>query len=144
MGRGPIRAAGGILRRRDGRIAVVHRHRHDDWSLPKGKLDRGESWEEGALREVQEETGWTARLGPSAGTVHYEVKGRPKEVRWWHMDAGEETGHPPDPKEVAAVAWLTVEEARARLTYDDERALLGAAGSDAGSGAVDADAVRRP
>ena len=51
-----VHAAGGIVER-DGLIAVVHRPRYDDWSLPKGKLDRGESWEDAALREVREETG---------------------------------------------------------------------------------------
>jgi len=119
-----LRAAGGVLWR-DGLVAVVHRHRHDDWTLPKGKLDRDEAWHDAALREVEEETGWTARLRNPAGTTLYEVGGVPKEVRWWHMDAVEQTGAVPDPDEVSEVAWLTPDEARARLTYEDERALLG-------------------
>ena len=47
-----VKAAGGVVRRDDGTIALVHRPRYDDWSFPKGKLDPGESWEEAALREV--------------------------------------------------------------------------------------------
>ncbi len=119
----PIRAAGGILWRGI-RVAVVHRHRYDDWTLPKGKLEPGEDWETGALREVEEETGWSVRVREPAGIVHYEVEGVPKEVRWWHMDALIETGAVPDPNEVDTVVWMTVEEARARLSYDDERRLL--------------------
>lgn len=118
-----IRAAGGILWK-DGRIAVVHRHRYDDWTLPKGKLHADESWQDGALREVEEETGWTARLRDPAGIVHYDVQGEPKEVRWWHMDAVADTGADPDPEEVESVVWLSPDEARERLTYDDERRLL--------------------
>jgi 8-oxo-dGTP diphosphatase len=57
-----IQAAGGVLMR-DGLLAVVHRPRYDDWSLPKGKLDRGESFEDAALREVWEETGSSCATG---------------------------------------------------------------------------------
>src|SRR3954464_3521077 len=62
-----VKAAGGVVRREDGTIAIVHRPRYDDWSLPKGKLDPGESWEEAAVREVEEETGVRAREGGAAG-----------------------------------------------------------------------------
>ena len=57
-----VRAAGGVVRREDGRIAVVHRPRYDDWSLPKGKLDPGESFEEAAVREIEEEIGVRAPI----------------------------------------------------------------------------------
>ena len=68
-----VKASGGVVWRRDGdgsrQVVVVHRPRYDDWSLPKGKLDPGESWEEAALREVEEEVGLRcrARRGAAAG-----------------------------------------------------------------------------
>src|SRR4051812_27762866 len=74
-----IRAAGGVVMR-DGRIVVVHRPKYDDWSLPKGKLEAGESWEEAALREVEEETGLRVTLGDELTSTHYTVRGRPKTV----------------------------------------------------------------
>jgi 8-oxo-dGTP diphosphatase len=61
-----IRAAGGVVVR-DGRVLLVHRDRYDDWSLPKGKLEPGETWEDAALREVWEETGVRCTLGPFLG-----------------------------------------------------------------------------
>ena len=66
----PGRAAGGIVVR-DGRVLVVHRPRYDDWSLPKGKLDAGESWESAAVREVEEETGLRCALGPELTPTSY-------------------------------------------------------------------------
>lgn len=109
--------------RRDGRVAVVHRPRHADWSLPKGKLDRGETFEEAALREVQEETGVVAALGEELPEVRYEVRGRPKVVRWWRMEVVEEGPFAAD-DEVDELRWCTLEEARALLTYDHDRDLL--------------------
>ena len=69
-----VKAAGGVVWRRGGdgiELAVAHRPRYDDWSLPKGKLDRGESWEDAALREVEEEIGAAlpARRGARAGRL---------------------------------------------------------------------------
>ena len=69
-----ILAAGGVVLR-DGRVLVVHRLRYDDWSLPKGKLEAGESFEQAALREVYEETGYTCTLGGSIGSTSYESRG---------------------------------------------------------------------
>ena len=69
-------------------VVVVHRPRYDDWSLPKGKLEPGESWEDGALREVEEETGLRCELGEELDPARYaDRKGRPKLVRWWLMRA---------------------------------------------------------
>src|SRR3954462_10731666 len=91
-----VLAAGGVLVR-DGRVAVVQRPKYDDWSLPKGKLDPGEGFEEAALREVHEETGIEAELGPYLGETRYkDNKGRDKVVRYWAMEAGEGEFRPDD------------------------------------------------
>jgi len=122
-----IRAAGGLLWRvgPDGsrRLAVIHRPRRDDWSLPKGKLKDGEGWLEGALREVHEETGCRARPTSFAGLVHYVPKNVTKVVLFWHMELQTE-GPIAAPDEVDEVAWLTRREAMRRLDHETERELL--------------------
>jgi 8-oxo-dGTP diphosphatase len=117
-----IRAAGGVVVR-DGRIAVVHRPRYDDWSLPKGKLDPGETWEQAALREIEEETGLRCRLEQELETTHYHVGARPKTVRWWRMTVDEDLGNDPD-EEVDGLRWATPEEALALLDYEQDRRLV--------------------
>jgi 8-oxo-dGTP diphosphatase len=117
-----IRAAGGVVMR-DGHIAVVHRPRYDDWSLPKGKLEPGESWEEAALREVEEETGLRVRLEEELEPAHYLAKGRPKTVRWWRMSVVQDAGHGPD-DEVDELRWVTPGEAVIMLDYDHDRELV--------------------
>ena len=122
-----VRAAGGVVVR-DGMVVVVHRPRYDDWSLPKGKLEDGESWEEAALREVLEETGVGGRLVRELDDDHYaDRKGRPKHVRWWLMEAVAEDGHEPD-REVDEVRWITLEEAERLLSYAHERSLVAGLG----------------
>jgi 8-oxo-dGTP diphosphatase len=87
-----VRAAGGVVLR-DGLVAVVHRPKYDDWSLPKGKLDPGETWEQAALREAQEETGLRCTLAEPLETARYtDHKGRPKEVRYWRMEVVTDPG----------------------------------------------------
>jgi len=123
---GMIRAAGGVLwRRAEGisLVAVVHRPRYGDWGLPKGKLDAGERWQDAALREVREETGYEADLGEFAGVVTYEVRGGYKLVLFWNMAARGEPAFEPS-EEVDAVEWLPLEEALRRLDHADERDLL--------------------
>ena len=122
-----IRAAGGLLWRQCGEqtlVAVIHRTRYEgDWTLPKGKLNEGEPWHTAALREVKEETGYEARILDFAGAVSYDVKGRPKIVRYWHMAAQGEPSPNLD-KEVAEVVWLPIKEAVDRLQYPTEKSLL--------------------
>jgi 8-oxo-dGTP pyrophosphatase MutT (NUDIX family) len=82
---GPVRAAGGVVRRA-GEIAVVHRPRYGDWTLPKGKVEPGESDEECALREVEEETGLRCALVGELGVTRYaDEGGRPKTVRFFEL-----------------------------------------------------------
>ena len=85
-----VEAAGGVVMRSGERgmeICVVHRPRYGDWTLPKGKLDADETFEDAALREVEEETGLRCELGPELTSTHYtDGKGRPKLVRYWLME----------------------------------------------------------
>ena len=119
-----VDAAGGVVER-DGRILLVHRPRYDDWTLPKGKLDPGESFEDAALREVEEETGLRCTLGRELPSTRYEVNGRPKLVRYWLMaPQGERDFVPND--ETDDLRWVTPDEARALLSYDRDRDVLAA------------------
>jgi 8-oxo-dGTP diphosphatase len=121
-----VRAAGGVVWR-DGaagrEVAVVHRPRYDDWSLPKGKLLPGEDWLEGALREVQEETGLRCEPGEELEPARYlDRKGRDKLVRWWSMRPVGGAFEPND--EVDDLRWLAPAEAIERLDYDHDRRLV--------------------
>ena len=118
-----VKAAGGVILR-DGRVAVVHRPRYDDWSLPKGKLDPGESWEECAVREVQEETGLHCTLGRELSSTSYtDRKGRAKVVRYWVMDIADDDGFTPD-DEVDELRWVAPAEAAALLSYPHDAELI--------------------
>ena len=115
-----VRAAGGIVVR-DGRVLLVHRPRYDDWSFPKGKLEDGESWEEAAAREVEEETGLACRVHEELGRARYRVTAGPKEVRYFRMSSD---GEARALNEVDEVRWATPAEAAALLSYDYDRGLL--------------------
>jgi 8-oxo-dGTP pyrophosphatase MutT (NUDIX family) len=118
-----IQAAGGVVvDERDGTVLVVHRPRYGDWSLPKGHLDPGETFEQAALREVFEETGVRCQLREELEPARYEVGGRPKIVRWWRMSPTEETDDHDD--EVDEVMWVAPEDAIALLDYEHDRALV--------------------
>ena len=129
-GKPDISAAGGVLLRRDDdrrtRVAVIHRPKYMDWSLPKGKLEQGEGFEEAALREVEEEIGFSARLLEELPSVSYvDRNGRSKLVRYWLMEPLEGEFSPHD--EVDELRWLTRGEAVDLLTYDHDRELVGGA-----------------
>jgi cysteine desulfurase family protein (TIGR01976 family) len=125
-----VRAAGGVVwRRRNGdvEVAVIHRPRYDDWSLPKGKLDPGEDWEAAAAREVWEEIGVRAQLASELpATAYHDRKGRHKVVRYWLMEADEDAPFAPN-DEVDVLRWLPGEEAASTLTYPHDIALVAAA-----------------
>ena len=122
-----VKAAGGVVVREGegGReVAIVHRPRYDDWSLPKGKLERGESFADAALREVAEETGFRCRLVAELESNTYtDHKGRPKKVRWWLMEPEAADPLPPH-DEVDELRWLPLEQAAALVDYEHDRVLL--------------------
>ena len=120
MGGDPLRAAGGLVVR-DGRVLVVHRPKYDDWAFPKGKLERGETWEDAAVREVEEETSLRCDLGPYLGSTHYPLAEGLKEVRYFRMTAD---GEARPRNEVDEVRWITPSEGADLLSHDYDRELL--------------------
>jgi 8-oxo-dGTP pyrophosphatase MutT (NUDIX family) len=120
-----VRAAGGVLVR-DGTVAVVHRPRYDDWTLPKGKNDPGEDDRAAAVREVREETGHAGSIERDLGTIEYVTEKRgvvaPKVVRYYVMRDEGGTFEPGD--EVDELRWLDREAARDLLSYDRDREVL--------------------
>jgi 8-oxo-dGTP diphosphatase len=125
MARAPVMAAGGIVLRRGSTplIAVVSQRKRNEWVLPKGKLDEGETPREAAHREVLEETGHDVAVHEFLGTIAYQSGGRSKIVHFWRMEA---EGGPVRKlmNDIKAVDWLTLEEAVARLSREYERAFL--------------------
>jgi 8-oxo-dGTP diphosphatase len=119
---GEVQAAGGVVVDGDGRVLVVHRPSHGDWSLPKGHLEPGETFEQAALREVLEETGLRCALHEELPPARYAVNGRPKVVRWWLMTVIDAVGEPDD--EVDEMRWLAPVDAIALLDYEHDRALV--------------------
>jgi len=123
-----IRAAGCVVYRytndedRPAEVLVVHRPKHEDWSLPKGKLEQGESFEQAAVREVTEETGMIGSLEAELTPVEYEVNGKSKVVRYWLMEVAGGRFEPNS--EVDEVKWCTPEEAAELLTYKADVRLL--------------------
>jgi 8-oxo-dGTP pyrophosphatase MutT (NUDIX family) len=115
-----VRAAGGVVER-DGTVLLVHRPEYDDWSFPKGKLEDDETWEEAAVREVEEETGLRCDVGEELGRTHYAVLAGPKEVRYYRMTCA---GDAQAQNEVDEVRWVPFAEAHALLTHERDRVLL--------------------
>ena len=123
-----IQAAGAVLWRKNSEseveIAVIHRPRYDDWSIPKGKVEKNESHIATAYREVLEETGYTSTFGPEIGTVVYKLEGAPKEVRYWAAQAHDKQEGKPNPGEVDLLEWLSPKLAKERLTNKDDRKIV--------------------
>ncbi|WBL76960.1 NUDIX hydrolase [Bradyrhizobium xenonodulans] len=125
MARAPVMAAGGIVLRRGAPplVAVVRQRKRNEWVLPKGKLDDGETPKEAAHREVLEETGHNVAIHEFLGTLVYRSGGRSKVVHFWRMEA---EGGPVRKlmNDIKAVDWLTLDDALARLSREYERAFL--------------------
>jgi 8-oxo-dGTP diphosphatase len=123
-----VRAAGAVVWRRglDGRLELllIHRPRYDDWSFPKGKLKRGESDEEAALREVDEEAGVRGELGKElASTSYRDAKGRKKTVRYWALELPQ-GAEPIAGDGVDEWRWAEPDEAADELTWERDREVL--------------------
>jgi 8-oxo-(d)GTP phosphatase len=120
-----VEAAGGVLWRAEGDdvlVALVHRPRYGDWSIPKGKLERGEHPVLGAMREIQEETGFAALPGRPLGQTRYDMGEVPKRVRYWAMRA--QDGQFAPSEEVDQIRWLPPCVAQERLTAGRDRRVI--------------------
>jgi len=121
-----VRAAGGVVVRGSGSetvVLLVHRPLYDDWTFPKGKVERRETDEECAVREVEEETGLVCSLGRELPATDYpDAKGRAKTVRYWVMEVV--SGALQFDYEVDEARWLTASEAEALLTYERDLDVL--------------------
>ena len=129
-----VRAAGGVVLRRgpagELETLLVHRPRYDDWTLPKGKLLPGETEDDTALREVEEETGLACEIEGELTSVEYtDSRGRPKRVRYYVMRPCSGSFHPH--AEVDEVRWLPLPDAAQLLSYDRDRDVLAALPAEA-------------
>lgn len=126
-------AAGGLLWRdveaRE-EIALIHRTRYDDWSLPKGKLDltQDDNWVDAAVREVKEETGCEFDLREFVDCISYVVDGTPKVVLFWNMELIKE-GQFKSGEETNAIKWVSVPDALRKLDYSEQQAVIARATS---------------
>ena len=123
-----IRAAGALLWRENSElkieIALIHRPRYDDWSLPKGKVEEGETSLRCAFREVMEETGITPRFGRELGTVEYEEIGGLKRVKYWSAKAPKNHPEFEVNEEVDEIRWLMPNEALALATHQSDKDIV--------------------
>lgn len=125
MARAPVMAAGGIVLRRSAPplVAIVRQRKRNEWVLPKGKLDDGETPKQAAHREVLEETGHEVAIHEFLGTLVYQSGGRSKVVHFWRMEA--EGGQVRKlMSDIKAVDWVPLDDALARLSREYERAFL--------------------
>ena len=122
-----IRAGGGVIWRRNDEdqieIALVHRIKYNDWSLPKGKAENNESIIACAFREIMEETGFSIRFGPCLGTYAYPVGESKKEVTYWSAKFLNEIGAP-NPQEVDQIKWVLLDQIDTEVTRDLDREVV--------------------
>ena len=144
MARAPVLAAGGIVLRqaKTPLVAVVRLRKRNEWVLPKGKLDAGETPRDAAEREVLEETGHEVSVHEFLGTLVHECGGRSKVVHYWRMEADGEQIHELM-HDVRSVDWLPLSDAVARLSRGYERAFLETVGPIALKAVALAEKARR-
>jgi 8-oxo-dGTP diphosphatase len=121
-----VLAAGAVVTRKGKQVLLVHRPAYDDWSFPKGKLDRGEHPAAAAVREVAEETGLHVRLGPPLESQRYPNGARMKSVSYWHgwvVGDDDVSGYRVN-DEIDEVAWVPLDKAADLLTYPRDRETL--------------------
>lgn len=122
-------SAGAVVLGPGGTVLLVHRPKYDDWSFPKGKVDRGEHPTTAAVREVEEETGLRVRLGVPLADQRYLIRAGTKQVHYWvgrTVGEADVSGYAPN-AEIDEVAWFPVDKARRRLTYEYDVDTLGEA-----------------
>ena len=123
-----IRAAGALLWRDNSdlslEVALIHRPRYDDWSLPKGKLEMGETALQCAYREVQEETGIRATFTRQLGTVEYEESGQEKRVKYWAAHCALTNSEFVPNEEVDQMKWLSPSQALEQATHDSDKSII--------------------
>lgn len=127
-----VSAAGGLVFRKTAKgklkVLLAHRPRYDDWGLPKGKAEKGETAEETAVREVLEETGFHCRIVAPLGTTRYRINSGIKEVNWFAMRPLPDSPGFDKNKEVDEIRWLTKKKAKALCDYENDRSLIGESG----------------
>lgn len=127
-----VSAAGGLVFRRTAKgklkVLLAHRPRYDDWGLPKGKAEKGETAEETAIREVLEETGFHCRIVAPVGTTRYRINSGVKEVKWFAMRPLPDSPGFAKNAEVDEIRWLTRKKAKALCDYENDRSLISEAG----------------
>jgi 8-oxo-(d)GTP phosphatase len=121
-----VRAAGVVTFRPGREVLLVHRPKYDDWSFPKGKLERWEHSTAAAVREVAEETGVHVRLGPPVSSQRYQVGRRMKSVDYWTGRAvgDDDVSRYRSNHEIDQVAWVRIDKAEVTLSYDYDRVTL--------------------
>jgi 8-oxo-(d)GTP phosphatase len=121
-----VRAAGAVVTRTGGQVLLVHRPKYDDWSFPKGKLDRGEHVTAAGIREVAEETGLDIRLGPPLRAQRYVAGNRMKTVNYWmgRVIGDDDVSRYVANAEIDEVAWVPFEDAMTLLSYPYDRETL--------------------
>lgn len=123
-----IRAAGALLWRENSdlaiEVALIHRPLYDDWSLPKGKVEMGETALQCAYREVLEETGIRASFTRQLGAIEYEESGQQKRVKYWAAYCALNQSEFIANEEVDKMKWLPATQALEQATHNSDKSII--------------------